>query len=404
MKKMIALLLATVFGMTTLGLSVGAEETPTPRDVNDYLTVYYDFEGTTQTEQLRDKAPAGNSVDSLRIDDADVGQNRFTFENGTVKNNSVAHPTLIAAPSADLKQVNEGTGGTWFLRFKVNEQPTRDVTLLYLRNLSTSRAFHLALMTNGNLQSSTQKGTTPSDYANPFSMPLQYELGEWINLVCVRKVVNENGQDQNMIYYYAAQGEPSSFSNYTYLGRLKIGTVEEGLASSDGIPLYLFNYDNQTSSMTAKFELDEVRFYSTDLTDSEVGALLTAKPEPSPEPVTPPADTEPPTGDDAGASDEPSRPETEPPEMEIVDPESGGTPTLPKLPEATTEEPTPTLPQFDDYDEAPNRADDVSDDASGCALLLGDSIGIWLLFVCIAVMPMLKRKKSTNCTDAILDQ
>lgn len=402
MKKMIALLLATVFGMTTLGLSVGAEETPTPRDVNNYLTVYYDFEGTTQTEQLRDKAPAGNSVDSLRIDDADVGQNRFTFENGTVKNNSVAHPTLIAAPSADLKQVNEGTGGTWFLRFKVNEQPTRDVTLLYLRNLSTSRAFHLALMTNGNLQSSTQKGTTPSDYANPFSMPLQYELGEWINLVCVRKVVNENGQDLNMIYYYAAQGDPSSFSNYTYLGRLKIGTVEDGLASSEGIPLYLFNYDNQTSSMTAKFELDEVRFYCTDLTDGEIGALLTETPETSPDPETPPADTEPPPGD---STDEPSRPETEPPEMEIVDPESGGTPTLPKLPEATTEEPTPTLPQFDDYDAVSSDTEDASDaNADGCALLVGDSLGIWLLLLCVAVMPMLKRKKSTNCTDAILDQ
>ena len=58
MKRLTGLFLAVLLLATVAIVPVGAEEAPT-RDINDHLTIHYDFLGSTTEERLKDKAPAG---------------------------------------------------------------------------------------------------------------------------------------------------------------------------------------------------------------------------------------------------------------------------------------------------------------------------------------------------------
>lgn len=268
MKKVLSILMAVAILATSFVIPAVAESTPAIRDINDYLTIHYDFEGSSKAERMEDKASAGSSEDTLRFDTGD--ENRFTFANGTVASTSVSNPTLIADASADLKQANEGTG-TWFMRFRLNETPSYDVNLLYMRNTATSRAFHLYL-SGGKLYSFTAKGITPSAGDKQFEGGMSYDtvVGKWVNLFAVRRV-DEVGK--YAIYFYYALGDPTGFSQYTYMGRFVIGTVEEGIATSENLPLTLFS-ENGSTGYSNKFELDDLRYYNTDLTNDEIGSLV----------------------------------------------------------------------------------------------------------------------------------
>ena len=268
MKKLLSILMAVAILATTLAIPAFAADTET-RDINDYLTIHYDFEGSNNDDRLADKAPQG-SADNLSIDAGD--ETRFNFTNGTVQNTSVSNPTLIAAASNDLKQANEGSG-TWFLRFRVNETPTNPLELLYLRDTSKSRAFYLTLTANGQLQGSTSKGTDPSGYVNPFIGTMSHDtiVGNWVNLFAVRQIDTAGKYE---IRFYYALGEPTAFADYTYMGRFVVGTEEEGLASSEGLPLYLFNASGASNNLTGKFELDDLRYYNTNLSNDEIGSFV----------------------------------------------------------------------------------------------------------------------------------
>ena len=268
MKKVLSILMAGAILVTSLFIPAFAEATSNIRDINDYLTIHYDFEGSSQAKRLQDKASAGSSADTLRFDTGDDG--RFTFANGTVASTSVSNPTLIADASADIKQANEGTG-TWFMRFRLNETPTYDVCLLNLRNTATSRAFNMYI-SGGKLYSSTSKGTAPSSYVSPFIGTMSYDtvVGEWVNLFAVRRI---DDAGKYAIYFYYGLGDPTGFAEYTYMGRFVVGTVAEGLASSESLPLNLFS-ETTSAGYAAKFELDDLRYYNTDLTNDEIGSLV----------------------------------------------------------------------------------------------------------------------------------
>ena len=137
-----------------------------------------------------------------------------------------------------------------------------------------------------------------------------------------------------------------------------------------------------------------------------VGEILDAS-----EPATPPADTDEPSTD----TNEPPVPDTsepsgstedssqEPLESETVDPNSGGTPTVPKLPETTTEVSVETMTPFfeDDLDVTGEPAD--GDASGGCGAVFDGGMGV-LLLLALALLPVQKTKKSRSCDNAILDQ
>ena len=89
--------------------------------------------------------------------------------------------------------------------------------------------------------------------------------------------------------------------------------------------------------------------------------------------------------------------------METVDPDSGGTPTLPELPTDSSEDDVQSAPVSEDDMDA--SADDASTDANGgCGSALSGSALILLLLIGMAVLPVLKHQKSMNRQSSVLDQ
>ena len=398
MKKKIALLLAVFFVLTVASIPVTAA---TSRDINEYLTIHYDFEGNDTKTQFADKATAGSSKDNLAFDGTTAtALNYYSISNGVITTTGAYDVVPVAsANSADLLESNVGNG-TWFIRCKTTAA-TPLIDFRHCAQQSTqNRLFYLALNDAGNIVIEAKSGAAGATHVQTALTYFTYDYGAapWLNLAAVRKLV-----DGTYWYYLYVSTGDSPLEPLTTNGSWQVrfsfnATEESGLASAENINMALFNQAFTNWKTIPGVSIDDVRYYNTDLTTAELATVVDSAIAPSvsdPQP-TPPAETEPPTEESTDTPQIPDKPETEPPQMETVNPDSGGTPTTPKPVEETTEAPTPTLAFPDDYEREPQASESASTDSEkGCNAATDHGWGIWILFGIVVSLAM-KRKKSTN--------
>ena len=416
MKKILILFVASLFLLISMVVPVAGaseERTPTTRDLKDYLTIHYDFEGSNINSQFADKATAGSSNDKLAFDGkTDDALNYYTVADGVITTTGVCDIVPVATEGLpDLLASNVGTG-TWFIRCKA----TAATTLIDFRHCAQqttqNRVFYLALNEAGNIVIEAKSGAAGATHKQTAVTYFTYDYASapWLNLAAVRRLV-----DGKYYYYlYVSTGDAPLApltTNGSWQVRFDFGATEEsGLASAEDINLGIFQQSFTVWKTTKGVSIDDVRYYNTDLTTEElatvVGEILDAS-----EPATPPADTDEPSTD----TNEPPVPDTsepsgstedssqEPLESETVDPNSGGTPTVPKLPETTTEVSVETVTPFfeDDLDVTGEPADGEA--SGGCGAVFDGGMGM-LLLLALALLSVQKTKKSRSCDNAILDQ
>lgn len=397
MKKKIALLLAVFFVLTVASIPVTAA---TSRDINEYLTIHYDFEGNDTKTQFADKATAGSSKDNLAFDGTtSTALNYYSISNGVITTTGAYDVVPVASANfADLLESNVGSG-TWFIRCKATAA-TPLIDFRHCAQQSTlNRVFYLALNDAGNIVIEAKSGATGATHVQTALTYFTYDYGSapWLNLAAVRKLV-----DGTYWYYLYVSTGDSPLEPLTTNGSWQVrfsfnATEESGLASAENINMALFNQAFTNWKTIPGVSIDDVRYYNTDLTTAElatvVGSIIDSSG--SETPSEPPADTDPPTEESTDTPQEPNEPETEPSQMETVDPDSGGMPTTPKLPETTAEDPTPTLPLPDDLDAEPTATDADNETEAGCSTTL-DSILIICLLFGIAGGVVFKQKESRN--------
>ena len=399
MKRNIAILLTILLLLPTLVFSAFAAD-PTPRDINEYLTIHYDFKGNDTRTQFADKATAGSSKDNLAFDGTTAtALNYYSISNGVITTTGAYDVVPVAsANSADLLESNVGSG-TWFIRCKATAA-TPLIDFRHCAQQSTlNRVFYLALNDAGNIVIEAKSGAVGATHVQTALTYFTYDYGSapWLNLAAVRKLVD----GKYWYYLYVSTGD-SPLEPLTTNGSWQVrfsfdATEESGLASAENINMALFNQAFTNWKTIPGVSIDDVRYYSTDLTTAELATVVGSVIDSSdPEtPSEPPADTEPPTEESTDTPQKPNEPETEPPQMETVDPDSGGIPTTPKLPETTSEEPTPTLPLPDDLDVEPNTTDADNETEAGCSTTL-NSVFVICILLGIACPVVFKQKESRN--------
>lgn len=277
MKKVLSILMAVAILATSFVIPAFAETTPTIRDINDYLTIHYDFEGDDLNSQFADKATSGSSDDKLAFDgEKATALEYYSVADGAITSTDSCDIVPVAtANKADLLESNVGIG-TWFIRCKATAA-TPLIDFRHMQQQSTqNRCFYLALDENGNIviegksgaDGATHKSTTMTYYE------YDYASAPWLNLAVVRKIVDGT----YYFYFYISTGNsPLQLltTNGTWPARVSFGATEaSGLTSAENINLGLFNQSYTTWKTTAGVSIDDVRYYNTELTAAELATIV----------------------------------------------------------------------------------------------------------------------------------
>lgn len=236
-------------------------------DLDSCMILHYDFKGTTNALRLADKATSGTVKDNLVIKEGT--SSAYTFSNGTVKLNSSINTYLYAPASDDLVRANMGEG-SWFARFSATAAPAADwMVILDLRQNSISRGFFLALRPDGKLYIAASSGTSPTDgkQLNPVEGFTYAFDGEMINLFAVRSLTD--GKYSYTLYY--SKGDSTDFEKIT---EWVICDAASGLASTEDIPLGIYNQANVTWPAASGMIIDDIRCYVVPLTAEEMASVI----------------------------------------------------------------------------------------------------------------------------------
>lgn len=391
MKRFLSLALTLIL-LCTAVVQVSASETNETRDINDYLTIHYDFEGADYTEALKDKATRkdkdGNVIDTDETDDdlvAYLGSSTFnnTFllhtEKGTVEtkirtdmgsNNSLATVVkggTLPTTESDTYTANVGEG-TWFVRFRMNTVPEGDACLIDLRDNGTNntgRPLYVFYDISEN-----KLGVNISDEGvQNIDLPVAYDFNTspYLNVAMVRCKAPEGSTDGSYYYlFYIAYGNPTKTEDWLhgetgYSAKIWVNS----LISSQGIPLYLFQ--QVAWKPVSNLEIDDVRYYDIALTSDEVATITTS--------------------DSFDGIEDPNAPPAE------EDTSGGGDTTTPEDDTTAAPEDNTTVAPTEDTTNgtSENTDNSTNDEKSGCASSIVG--GTALACVCMGAALLFKKRK-----------
>ncbi len=242
--------------------------TPVYPELEKHLLIHYDFQGSTLTEQLQDKAGSvgtdlfavKDSYDN-RMDDTAAGE-YFEGTDGVLGALKTAQVSLVSESTADTLAMQSGAG-TLFLRVKVPDAKAWRVLLNFRKTNVTAygnnRPFHIDLDANNNL------GFTVNNSAGvKTGEPIRYDEERWAEIALVRTYTGERYQ----------------FALKTRLGDewVILATAQTySLASADGVLISLFSECTMYPSIgntCAGMAYDDVRYYDKALTDDELNSIF----------------------------------------------------------------------------------------------------------------------------------
>ena len=261
MKKLLSLLMAVAILATTLVVPIMAEDTA-PRNINDHLTIHYDFLGDANSgDNLKDKAPAGSSADNLTYSAG--SSTGFSVASGSLTATWGQKNVPFAASNADTVNANVGNG-TWFVRIK-SSGLNADTAVIDFRN-DTAKPFYLCLKSTGDIVINAEgKG------AMTFDANYDFNSGKWLNIAAVRTIAKDASNTDCYYYYlYSSVGNAA----LTYLGRYMVKVATESLTSAEGVSLGFFNQAGKAWSNAYELAIDDIRYYNTDLTVAELGKIM----------------------------------------------------------------------------------------------------------------------------------
>ena len=278
MKKILAIIL-TVFTVANLFCFCVPASAGTT-DINDNLVVHYDFEGATQAEALKDKAPAGATKDDLSVALANgttpsASTVTFDLENGTVKRGDI-RAQLTATASEDILALTDKA--TVFLRFKL---PTLDQNypLLELKN-TTDSTTQARFQTGGNASEMSFIGgyRTQTGYTGYTVSTTPMRVTEnYINLavtIDVKNTDNGDGTYTGKLSYYGSVGDINGNTTWydTVLGtKTPVNNADSLAAAADEFAFSVLGYVSDAGKIN--MILDDVRIYNRVLSLDEVKSI-----------------------------------------------------------------------------------------------------------------------------------
>lgn len=245
----------TVFTTYTLTIT---KQAASEMDPEEHLVARWDFEGDTEEEQLRDKAPAGDVEDHL-IMDGDI-----RIENGAAVYDRNKKSVLISPSSKDLEIAGELT-----LVAKVRMSVKQGVVgIVDRRYFGGVRAYGMFTADLGGTSGYYGIGGEAAGQTVRDGDMEVAQLNEWATLV----TVISRGSDNNLVLNQYVSNKETPAGSTDFLSARASKALGKASLDVSTTQLYIGN-NKDMQAMNGKMEICEVRIYDTALTLDQLAAL-----------------------------------------------------------------------------------------------------------------------------------
>ncbi len=265
------------------------------RNIEDHLTIHYDFEGKTDSEYFADKATAGESKDNLTIKGTVGAHGDITVSSGVATSQSSTtyndYCGVWLSTGANEDVANTTGEGTFFIRFKLSEvsQVWRNTVLFAVHKTNSTTGDNIfasgPIMLDYDIEGTTKKWRINSNIADG-SRKMSSVEGKFSEAM-PPYVGYENENYDGDLWWNAfvvfSKASDNSMNRIIYVGTSDSNVLIEvsseslgntGLLASDGTTkLSLFGFTEQ--ERRANLSVDDFRYYNIDLTLDEMQGIVT---------------------------------------------------------------------------------------------------------------------------------